>query len=228
VDAVMLSPRLRAGLRRIRPLTRLLFGVRVPVRTRQAHWDSTSLVMKKALDGVVRDGMRVLEVGTGESAVLSVRVARRRRVEVVAVDVSAEALELARQVVAANGVAIDVRRSDVLSGLEPGRTFDVIFSNPPYVPTEAGRRLGLEDHQPARTWDGGRDGLAVIRRLLDEAPSFLSRDGMLLVGFNPTYVDRDRFDREAAARGLDTTGVITSLTSTSVVYELRQRPAGDA
>jgi release factor glutamine methyltransferase len=223
-----MDPRLRAALRRARLLTRLLFGVDVPIRTRQAHWDSTTLVLKKALDEVVRDGMRVLEVGTGESAVLSVRLARRFRVETVAVDVSAEALAQARLVASANGVAIDLRRSDVLSGLEPERPFDVIFSNPPYVPTAAGRRLGLEAHQAARIWDGGEDGLVIIRRLLDEAPPFLRRDGALLVGFNPTYVDRECFDREAAARGLDTTGVVTSRISPSVVYELRPRPAGDA
>ncbi len=196
----------------------------MPVRTRQAHWDATSLVLKKALDAVVRDGMRVLEVGTGESAVLSVRLARRRRVEVTAVDVSAEALATARRVADANGVAVDLRRSDVLSGLEPGRGFDVIFSNPPYVPTAEGRRLGLEAHQAARIWDGGADGLTVVRRLLDEAPSFMSEGGTLLVGFNRNYVDRDLFLREAASRRWAAVTITASRTGPGLVYALRRQP----
>lgn len=98
-------------------------------------------------------------------------------------DLSNDALAVARRNVADYGLEERVRllRSDLFEGLA-GRRYDLIVSNPPYVTTEAMRRLPPEyRHEPALALAAGRDGLDVVRRILAQAPAHLSPRGLLVV-----------------------------------------------
>jgi release factor glutamine methyltransferase len=143
-----------------------------------------------------RPGVRVLEPCTG-SGIVAVSAARAGASEVTAIDVSRRAVACARLNAMLNGVSIRGLRGDLLEPVR-GERFDLIVSNPPYLPSE--------DLAPprgaARAWEAGEDGRVVLDRLCAEAPEFLAPGGELLVihssvcGVEPTL-------RVLAAGGLE-------------------------
>jgi release factor glutamine methyltransferase len=129
----------------------------------------------------------VLDFGTG-SGCLAVAVALKcPSARVQALDVSPEALELARQNALRHQVAdrIEFLLGDGFSVVPKESRFDLIVSNPPYIPSGELSTLQPEvrEHEPRRALDGGPDGLAYFRRLASEAGPFLQRDARLMVEF---------------------------------------------
>src|SRR5205085_11018929 len=75
-------------------------------------------------------------------------------------------------------------QSDLLAAISRNDTFDLIVSNPPYVSDDEMDRLQREvRREPRSALAGGRDGLAIIRRLLADVPSHLKQDGYLIFVF---------------------------------------------
>jgi methylase of polypeptide subunit release factors len=68
-------------------------------------------------------------------------------------------------------------------GDDPALTFDLILSNPPYIPTEKMKRTPVYGREPTLALDGGPDGLSVLSRLLEGAAPRLAAGGLLLVEF---------------------------------------------
>ena len=99
-----------------------------------------------------------------------------------AVDISADALEVAKQNAKRNG-AQDIKfvQSDLFEKVR-GK-FDIIVTNPPYIPTATIDTLQREvrDHEPRLALDGGEDGLDFYRRIAQDAPKRLVRGGMLIM-----------------------------------------------
>jgi release factor glutamine methyltransferase len=138
--------------------------------------DSWQLADAVCAEVRARDGQaRVLEVGTGSGAIAV--AAARCGADVTAVDVSGRALASAWLNARRHGTAIRVRRGSLMEPVA-GERFDVIVSNPPYVPCP---RPDLPARGPERAWDAGPDGRAVLDRLIAEAPSHLSPGGALLL-----------------------------------------------
>jgi release factor glutamine methyltransferase len=121
-------------------------------------------------------GATVLDLCTG-SGLLAIEAARRGAREVTAVDVSRRAVLATRLNARLNGVRVRALRGD-LFGAVAGRRFDLILSNPPYLPSE-----GTEPPRrgAARAWEGGFDGRAFINRICNEAQAHLAPDGVLLL-----------------------------------------------
>jgi release factor glutamine methyltransferase len=121
----------------------------------------------------VPDGCRVLDLGAGSGAVAV--AAARRGARVTAVDISWRAVAATW----ANGVlhrrAIRVRRGDFAVAPGDGR-FDVVVSNPPYVPSPQ-----VPAHGSARAWDAGPAGRFWLDRICAQAPKALRRGGVLLL-----------------------------------------------
>jgi release factor glutamine methyltransferase len=117
--------------------------------------------------------MHVLDVGTGSGAIALAVAKAREEVEVTAVDVSEDALALARSNVERLGLSdrITLLRSDLAADVErPARGFDAIAANLPYIPTAdlAGLQPEVRDYEPRLALDGGRDGLVLVRRLITQ------------------------------------------------------------
>jgi release factor glutamine methyltransferase len=132
------------------------------------------------LAGVLRElapGASVLDACTGSGA-LAVTAALAGARDVTAVDVSRRAVLTVRLNARLNGVPVRARRGDLFGSLHDQR-YDVIVSNPPYVPDPSGDRLPTRG--PQRAWDAGRDGRVVLDRLIAEAPLHLRPGGTLLV-----------------------------------------------
>lgn len=207
---------------RRRPLAvRWLFGVRLPPGT-VADYDTTTLALRRSLARRGRGARSVLEVGIGQAALLAAFVARRFGVAVDGVDVSTQRVEGSRRVAALNRLPVRVWRSDLFSAVE-GR-YDLIFSNPPYVPTAAGRALDLTaaaGFDGDQVWDGGADGTEVLARLLAGAPARLAPSGRLLVGVQEHYVSDEAMRRLAGAAGLEVVSREQPALSPSVIWVLR-------
>ena len=122
----------------------------------------------------VRPGERVLEIGAGLglAAVLAARAGAR----VTATDIVPGAIDSIRVNAALNGVAVDARLGD---GWDPvvNERFDLVCTNPPQMPTPAGRD---RDDAEAAADNGGADGWALLDRVIDGAPAHLERDGRLV------------------------------------------------
>jgi len=98
-------------------------------------------------------------------------------------DLSSSAVEVARRNVKDYGLEERIRvvESDLFAALGDAR-YDIIVSNPPYVTEAAMQALPAEyRHEPALALAGGDDGLAIVRRILKEAKSRLTRNGVLVV-----------------------------------------------
>lgn len=124
----------------------------------------------------------LLDVGTGSGIIALTLAAERPGARVVAVDVSPDALALARENAGTLGLTerVEFARSDLLADA-PGGPFDLIAANLPYVPAGEIPTLAREvrDHDPRLALDGGADGLALIGRLIGEAPARLRPGGRL-------------------------------------------------
>jgi release factor glutamine methyltransferase len=125
-------------------------------------------------------GGAALDVGTGSGAIALALASEGAFDRVVATDVSADALELAAENVAACGLPVDLRAGD-LFGPVAGERFDVVVSNPPYVALRDAATLApqVRDWEPHGALFAGEDGLDAVRRLVAGVPAHLATDGLL-------------------------------------------------
>lgn len=118
--------------------------------------------------------------GSGCLAILAARIFPNAEVD--AVDLSPDALDVARMNVAEHALEgrVTLHRGDLFAPLK-GRTYDLVITNPPYVDHEEMAILPEEYRtEPAMALDGGPDGLDIVRRLLAEAPRHLNPGGGMI------------------------------------------------
>ena len=129
-----------------------------------------------------RDRPVVVDACTGTGCIACALAKRMPGARIVATDLSAAALELARENARALDAAVEFRQADLLAGL-PEAGADLVVSNPPYVATAEIARLDrtVRAFEPHLALDGGPDGLRTISRLVAEAAHVLKSDGMLMM-----------------------------------------------
>ncbi len=135
--------------------------------------------------GSAEEGQSILDMCTGSGAI-AIAVYKEleksnRKVQMTAVDVSEKALELAKRNAENNGAEITFIQSDMFTRLRA--RYDIIVSNPPYIPTQDidGLQREVKEHEPRLALDGGADGLDYYRIIAKELPKYLNRNGMLIL-----------------------------------------------
>lgn len=125
--------------------------------------------------------IRLLDLCTGSGCLAVSLAVLGGYEEVDAGDISPDALEVAEENGRRLGGNVHFVESDLFSALDPGKAYDVIVSNPPYIPTEVieGLEPEVRDYEPRMALDGSGDGLAFYRRLAAESPSHLKPGGRL-------------------------------------------------
>jgi len=128
-----------------------------------------------------------LDFGTGSGCIAIALAAKCPAAKIVAIDISADALVLATQSAARNNVAEKIRflQSDNFAALPADTRFDLIVSNPPYIPSAEITTLQPEvrDFDPRGALDGGADGLDFYRLLAAKVKSLLKPDGKIMLEF---------------------------------------------
>ena len=165
----------------------------------------TEILVETVL-GKQQDACRFIDIGTGCGAIAISIAYNRPGFEILATDLSAEALEVAQQ----NAVAhhcidrITFLHGDLFTPLQDlsNPRFDWIVSNPPYVSTAETSILSpdVREHEPEVALFAGLDGLSVVRRLVADAPKFLNPRGKLIleVGYDQGHEVRDLIESHPA------------------------------
>jgi release factor glutamine methyltransferase len=149
----------------------------------------TEHIVERVLDlASALEAPRIADVGTGSGAIAVALAHQLRGACVAAIDLSERALAIAQENARRNQVAGQIHfvQGDLLEAVI-GEVFDVIVSNPPYVPIGDRASLSVEvrEHEPALALFGGQDGLDIYRRLIPQACGVLAENGFvaLEIGF---------------------------------------------
>ena len=147
--------------------------------------DETAILVEKALEFIkARNYKTVLDIGTGSGAI-AISIKKNAGVSVSAVDISEDALSLAKENAKMNEAEISFTKSDLFENVS--EKFDVILSNPPYIPTKDIEKLEKElSFEPECALDGGSDGLDFYRDIITDAKDHLNKNGLLMfeIGFD--------------------------------------------
>ncbi|MCM8789496.1 MAG: peptide chain release factor N(5)-glutamine methyltransferase [Candidatus Omnitrophica bacterium] len=134
-------------------------------------------------------GKNILDIGTGSGCIAVSLAKLLPSAKVIATEISEKALELARCNAGLNNVAENIRfiKSDLfICNVLRTTRYDLIISNPPYIPSAVIDKLQPElQYEPRFALDGGKDGLDFYRRIIKDAPEYLKRGGLLIleIGF---------------------------------------------
>jgi release factor glutamine methyltransferase len=143
---------------------------------------------------------RAADVGVGAGCIAVTLAKLIPDLRLLAVDISMEALRLARLNAVKHGVGARVAflQADLLRPVGEQKPLDLICANLPYISSEFLSTLRVAHSEPRLALDGGPDGLALIRRLIERAPALLAPGGMLLleIDFTQGEIAR-RLAREA-------------------------------
>jgi release factor glutamine methyltransferase len=138
---------------------------------------------EKARDKREETEVRIVDVGTGSGCIAIALAKQLPEAEITAIDVSAQALEVARGNAKLHQVEKNIRflESDLLENLPSSFVTDVVVSNPPYIADGEITKLPKEvrDFEPVTALQAGEDGLKVIRRLVIMAKRILSPSGLM-------------------------------------------------
>jgi release factor glutamine methyltransferase len=148
----------------------------------------TELVVEAALAALPEHGA-ALDLCTGTGCIAVSLALGRPGAAVASVELSAEAAVVARENAAALGAAVELLEGDLYAPLPPGRRFDLIVSNPPYVPSGEMASLPPEvRREPVLALDGGADGLGLLRRIVAGAQDRLSPGGALVLEMHESHL----------------------------------------
>ncbi|MBD9726875.1 methyltransferase [Streptomyces caniscabiei] len=168
------------------------------------QWD-TELLMRALCREDIGPSTDVLDLGTGSGAV-AVQAARLGA-RVTAVDISWLSVITARVNALLARRRVRVRHGDLTTAVA-GSTYDLVISNPPYVPSPADR---IPRNGRARAWEAGRDGRVFVDRLCAAAPRMLRPGGTLLV------VHSDLCGTDTTLRRLEKAGLCASVVDRAEV-----------
>lgn len=143
--------------------------------------DETEILVRKAMEFILQEDLKeVLDIGTG-SGCIACTIAHKTDATVLGVDISSDALRVALDNVTRLGInnRAVFRKSDLFSKVREEEKFDMIISNPPYIPL--GTILSDEvNYEPRIALFADENGLRFYREIVEQAPEFLKPNGRLL------------------------------------------------
>ena len=146
----------------------------------------TEMLVERALSFLVgRANPMFCEVGVGSGCISVAVLVNVPAATAVGLEISEAAIDIAGRNAERHGVRprLDLRLSDLFAAVSDGERFDLIVSNPPYVPRDEieGLQPEVRDHEPVAALTDGGDGLSIIRSIAERAPRFLKPGGALLM-----------------------------------------------
>ena len=153
--------------------------------------DERVLIPRPETEELVALGLNILkdvkapeiyDLCTGSGCIAAAFAAKRPDAKLTASELSPKAFMLA-SVNCRPYPNVKVLRGDLFAALKEKKQFDLIATNPPYIPSADIEKLEPEvkDFEPKMALDGGRDGMDIVRRILEEAPAYLKEKGIILM-----------------------------------------------
>ena len=171
--------------------------------------DETEILVTRAIEIIKQYNYKdILDIGTG-SGCIACTIAKNTDATVLGVDISSDALRVALDNVTRLGInnRAVFRKSDLFSKIREEEKFDMIVSNPPYIPFET--ELSPEVmHEPEEALFAEEDGLILYRKIVEEAPSFLKPKGWLLFELG---IDESRKVKNFMQKDFDDISIIKDL-----------------
>jgi release factor glutamine methyltransferase len=162
----------------------------------------TELIVETAIEVLQeKETSKFCEIGVGSGCIAVSILHKVETASAIGLDVSPEALEIAAGNAAAHKVSnrLELEISDVFENLKDEK-FDLIVSNPPYIPSHEVENLQSEvrDYEPIIALTDGKEGLSIIEKIIVESPKFLNQAGYLLleIGFGQADIVREMFAPE--------------------------------
>lgn len=139
-------------------------------------------VLVSQAHSLMPEARSILDIGTGSGCIAVSLAVKFPEAAVTGTDISESALKVARRNVQKHAVSVELVQGSLFEPLA-NRTFDMIVSNPPYIPTAdlAGLEPEVREYDPHGALDGGADGLDYYRKIIPQAPLHLNRSGWLLL-----------------------------------------------
>lgn len=166
--------------------------------------DETEILVTKAIEIISENKLKnVLDIGTG-SGCIACTIAKRTDATVLGIDISSDALRVALDNVTKLGInnRAVFRKSDLYEKIRADETFDMIISNPPYIPE--GTELQPElMHEPRIALYAEENGLQMYGRIIKDAPRFLNKHGWLMFELGVDEVTTVRKIMERYFYGID-------------------------
>lgn len=133
----------------------------------------------------------ILDIGTGSGAIAIALADLFSQARVIATDISAEALEVAKINIKKYNFEekIGLFKTDLFPA--PNTSFDLIISNPPYIPEDEIENLAptVKNYEPCLALNGGKNGFNIIKRIIEQAPNYLAPNGLLALEIDPRQAD---------------------------------------
>ncbi|KGP71986.1 peptide chain release factor N(5)-glutamine methyltransferase [Pontibacillus yanchengensis] len=132
--------------------------------------------------GMFSEPLTCVDIGTGSGIIATTLAKELHHATMYATDISSEALQVAEQNAHALHADVQFRQGDFLAPvIEEGVTFDVVVSNPPYIPEGDRDTLSdvVRDHDPSLALFAGEDGLAAYRRIIEQLPAVVKKETLL-------------------------------------------------
>lgn len=145
---------------------------------------------------------RFCEIGIGSGCISVAILHDMKFSKAFGLDISERALKIAKKNAEKHSVLerLNLKISDVFEKVDNAEKFDLIVSNPPYIPKEdiATLQLEVKDFDPVIALTDGEDGLSIIQKIIKDSPEFLNEQGFLLleIGINQSNKVREIFDFE--------------------------------
>jgi release factor glutamine methyltransferase len=162
----------------------------------------TELIVETAIEILrAKRNLNFCEVGIGSGCIAVSILHKVKTARAIGLDISPKALEIAAGNAATHHVLnrLELKISDVFEVLKDEK-FDLIISNPPYIPSKEIENLQAEvrDFEPIIALTDGDDGLSIIEKIIVESPKFLNKEGFLLleIGFGQADKVREIFEQE--------------------------------
>lgn len=138
----------------------------------------------------------VLEMGVGSGCISTAIAVNHKGARIVGVEIDAQTLAVAQRNLGRNKVddRVELRQGNLFSPLRSDEQFDLLVSNPPYIPSGeiAGLEATVRQHEPHLALDGGADGLDLIRTIVSGAGAKIRPGGWILLEFSPEQADSVR------------------------------------
>ena len=153
----------------------------------------TELIIDFLLDTItnIEKSFSVLEIGTGSGCISAAIASNFKQSSIIASDINPKSLKIAQKNIQKLGFTEQVSflNCDLFNGMD--LTFDFIISNPPYIKTSEIDNLQVEikEFEPKVALDGGKDGLNIIKTLVNQGKNYLKEDGYLIFEINFDQTD---------------------------------------